>query len=86
MSFGQDDWPVHIAADVLASVDEETAYDPVAGSVTLTGSTFEFDAGVRKIWKAGKVFPYLGGGIGISGSRLRLRTAPRIRLVTTYGR
>jgi len=71
MSFGQDDWPVHIAVDVLTSVDQETVYDPFTGDVTLTGSTFEIDAGVRKIWKAGKVRPYLGGGVGIIGAALK---------------
>jgi len=62
MSFGHDDWPVHIAADVLTSVDQEIL------NVTFTASTFELDAGVRKIWKAGKVRPYVGGGIGIIGA------------------
>jgi len=65
MSFGQDDWPVHIAVDVLASADEETLSDPALGTVTLTGSTVEFAAGVRKIWKKGRVLPYLGAGVGI---------------------
>ena len=72
MSFGQDDWPVHIAVDVLTSVDQETGYDPAAGDVTLTASTFELDAGVRKIWKAGKVFPYLGGGVGLIGASTKV--------------
>ena len=65
MSFGQDDWPAHIAADVLTSVDQEIL------NVTITASTFELDAGVRKIWKAGKARPYLGGGIGIIGAALQ---------------
>ncbi len=72
MSFGQDDWPVHIAVDVLTSVGEETVYDPSVGDITLTASTFELDAGVRKIWKAGKVRPYLGGGVGIIGAALKV--------------
>ena len=70
MSFGQDDWPVHIAVDVLTSVDQETVYDPFTGDVTFTGSTFEIDAGVRKIWKAGQVRPYIGGGVGVMGAAL----------------
>lgn len=66
MSFGQDDWPVHICGDVLVSVDETTT-----GNVTTTGATFEFDAGVRwMILKKGTVFPYLGGGIGVIGAAL----------------
>jgi len=71
MSFGQDDWPVHIAVDVLTSADEETVYEPSVGDITFTGSTFEIDTGVRKIWKAGKVRPYLGGGVGIIGAALK---------------
>ena len=70
MSFGQDDWPVHIAVDVLASAKETTVSDPSIGSVTATGSTFEVDAGVRKIWKQGRVLPYIGGGVGVMGAAL----------------
>ena len=72
MSFGQDAWPVHIAVDVLLSGDEETVFDPLFGNVTLTGSTFEVDAGVRKIWKKGKVLPYLGAGVGVIGAALEV--------------
>ena len=60
MSFGQDDWPVHIAAGCSRLFDEETLFDPTLGDVTLTGVTFELDAGVRKIWKKGKVLPTSG--------------------------
>lgn len=72
MSFGQDNWPVHIAVDVLASADETTLYDPFAGNVTFTGSTFEVDAGVRKIWKRGRVLPYIGGGVGVIGAATKV--------------
>ena len=70
MSFGQESWPVHIAVDVLTSTDETTLYDPFLGNVTLTGSTFEIDLGVRKIWKKGRVLPYIGGGLGVIGAGL----------------
>ena len=70
MSFGQDDWPVHIAADVLTSARGTAAYDPSVGSSTTNGLTFEIDAGVRKIWKAGQVRPYIGGGVGVIGAAL----------------
>jgi hypothetical protein len=66
MSFGADDWPVQIAADVLVTVDQET----VSG-VDFTATTFEFDAGVRwLIYKKGKVFPYVGAGVGVIGAAL----------------
>lgn len=64
MSFGADDWPVQIAADVLVTADQET----VSG-FEFTATTFEFDAGVRwLIYKKGKVFPYIGAGIGVIGA------------------
>jgi outer membrane protein W len=68
MSFGQKDWPVQIAGDVLISVDETTE-----GVVKTTGATFEFDPGVRwLILKKGTVFPYIGGGIGIIGGAVEV--------------
>jgi hypothetical protein len=71
MSFGQDEWPVHIAVDVLASADEETVFDPLGGgNLKVTGSTFEVAAGVRKIWKKGRVLPYIGAGVGVIGAKV----------------
>jgi hypothetical protein len=72
MSFGQESWPVHIAVDVLGSVGQEDVYDDLLGSVTLTGSTFEVDTGVRKIWKKGKTLPYIGAGVSVIGAALEL--------------
>jgi hypothetical protein len=71
MSFGQDDWPVHIAVDVLASADEETVPYGPGTSITLTGSTFEIAAGVRKIWGKGRVHPYLGAGVAVIGAAFK---------------
>jgi hypothetical protein len=73
MSFGQDKWPVHIAVDILAAADEETVFDPFGGgNVTVTGSTFEVAAGVRKIWKKGRVLPYIGAGVCVIGAAVEL--------------
>jgi len=72
MSFGQDDWPVHIAVDVLASAAEETVFDPFLGDVTVTGSTFEIAGGVRKIWGKGMFRPYLGAGVAVIGAGAEL--------------
>ena len=76
MSFGATDWPVSIAADVIASADDQTVSDPnLFGNVTLTGATYEIDAGVRKIWKAGKggaVRPYIGAGLGIISAAVQI--------------
>jgi hypothetical protein len=75
MSFGQEEWPVHIAVDALGYVDEEEEFDPFLGDVTLTGATFEAAVGVRKIWKIDNVRPYVGGGIGVVGAALEFDTA-----------
>jgi hypothetical protein len=72
MSFGQDDWPIHIAVDVLVSADEDTISDPFVGDVDVTGTTFEIDAGVRKIWGKKAIHPYLGGGLAIIGAAVEL--------------
>jgi hypothetical protein len=68
MSFGAKDWPVQIAGDVLVSADQTTR-----GGVKTTGSTFEFDPGIRwLILKKGTVFPYIGGGVGIIGAAVKV--------------
>jgi len=72
MSFGADDWPVQIAADVLVTADETT----IAGD-TITSTTFEFDAGVRwLIYKKGKIFLYVGAGVGVIGAAAEIESGP----------
>jgi opacity protein-like surface antigen len=64
MTFGRPDWPVHIAADLLGSTREAEIVDPTVGErPDATGSTFELDLGVRKIWLDKAVHPYAGGGL-----------------------
>lgn len=65
MSFGNTDWPIHIAVDVMTSAKEEDVDDPFFGSATLTAATIEGSFGARKIWNAGNVRPYVGGGIAL---------------------
>jgi hypothetical protein len=72
MTFGQTDWPVHIAADLLGSTDEGEIFDPLLGEIDVTGSTFEVDFGVRKIWSKGKVHPYVGGGLALVSAKVEL--------------
>ena len=60
MNFGQESWPVSIAADLLTSADE---------TEFMTGWTIELDAGIRKVWNKRTVFPYVGGGIAVIGVR-----------------
>ena len=68
-TFGKPDWPVAIALDYLGSGKSESVLvlQPVIAEVDLFQVTTEFDAGVRKIWKAGKARPFVGGGFGIRG-------------------
>jgi hypothetical protein len=62
VSVAEEHWPIAYALDLLSSSGKTNLPDPSGGSVPLTGRTFELDAGIRKIWKKGKVRPYLGGG------------------------
>lgn len=63
MSWGNTDWPVWIATDVMMSAkvdDRPTDFD-------LIGATFELDIGVRKFFELGRTRPYVGGGIAFGG-------------------
>jgi len=72
MSFGQPDWPVLIAVDVLASVDEGEIIDPLLGEIDVTGATVELGVGVRKIWGEKNFHPYLGGGLALINAAAEL--------------
>lgn len=63
-TFGPNDWPVGIAIDAYgsATTQDEVILDP-SFAVGRTHSTFELGVGVRKIWKSGKVRPFVGGGL-----------------------
>jgi hypothetical protein len=60
ITVGGADWPVHIAIDVIGSLDEETVFGE-----DVTGSTVEVAPGVRKIWGKNKTHPFVGGGIAL---------------------
>ena len=68
VDFKKSEWPVSIAIDLLASVDEVTD-----GIITIEASTTEFDVGVRKIWEVtgSSIRPYIGGGIAFVGAELK---------------
>jgi len=65
-SFGNVDWPVAIAIDLLmADSDDSYVYDddPFFYRYTLEIETTELNAGVRKFWQVNDKFePYIGGG------------------------
>jgi len=58
MTWGKKDWPIYIATDFFGS----TGSDTVAGA-KVDGRTAEFGPGVRKIWDARPIRPYVGGGL-----------------------
>jgi hypothetical protein len=70
-SFGKPAWPVAIALDYYGSAhyDDVLVNAPPLAEVDLTQMTWEFDFGVRKIWKAGKARPFVGGGFALLGAR-----------------
>jgi Outer membrane protein beta-barrel domain len=72
MSFGEKSWPISIAVDVLLSAAEEDAFDPFLGSYTITGTTYEVDFGVRKVWGKAATRPYIGGGLAVIGAGAEL--------------
>ncbi|HYV17760.1 MAG TPA: outer membrane beta-barrel protein [Verrucomicrobiae bacterium] len=64
LEFGGKDWPVHIAVGYYKSDDDGTLNSfPILGSVDLDAEVSEWSLGVHKVWKAGIVRPYVGGGI-----------------------
>jgi hypothetical protein len=64
LEFGGKNWPVHIAAGYYKSDDKGTLNSlPILGSVDLDAEVSEWSLGVHKVWKAGIVRPYVGGGI-----------------------
>jgi hypothetical protein len=65
ISFGRDSWPVLIAVDLLGSGKKDSSAD-------VEGSTSELDVGVRKIWQAGSVRPYIGGGVALVNGEIKI--------------
>ena len=65
MDFKQSHWPVSIAIDLLDSED--------VVSIFTSGSTSEFDIGVRKIWEVANssIRPYIGGGLAFINAEIR---------------
>jgi opacity protein-like surface antigen len=68
VDFKPREWPVSIAIDLLASVDEV-----IVAGVTLEASTSEFDVGIRKVWQVAgsSIRPYIGGGIAFVGAEIK---------------
>ncbi|HET8947552.1 MAG TPA: hypothetical protein VFQ07_11275 [Candidatus Polarisedimenticolia bacterium] len=72
VTFGRETWPVWIAIDYFATAAvEERVPINVGGFVTsgdITGTTFELDFGLRKIWGRKKTRPFFGAGVGVVGA------------------
>jgi hypothetical protein len=75
MSFGQREWPVLVAVDLLFSLDE---VDVGPGVAALDEWTAEIDLGVRKDWPRGRMRPFIGGGLGIIGGSRELFAFPGV--------
>ena len=67
-TWGGEDWPVSLAADLVIYGDEEDAFDLSADELSL--AIVEAAVGVRKIWRAGPIRPYLGAGIELVSADL----------------
>lgn len=73
-TFGPRSWPVQVAIDVLGSGAAERSFEIIRPGVEIRGdevlqSTLEFDVGVRKIWRAGRARPFVGGGLAVIWGR-----------------
>jgi hypothetical protein len=69
-TFGPRSWPVQVAIDVLGSASGSTSTFYPEPGVEIRGNEFiqntlEFDVGVRKIWRSGRVRPFVGGGLAV---------------------
>ena len=69
VSFGNPDWPVMVAVDLMASSADERV-----GGIVVDVSTTELDAGVRKFWEKGKARPYIGGGLALVNGEVTIDT------------
>jgi hypothetical protein len=69
-TFGPQSWPVQVAIDVVGSSAVEDSFNISRPGIEIRGeevvqSTFEFDVGVRKVWRLGRARPFVGGGLAI---------------------
>jgi len=73
-TLGKDSWPVLIAIDLLTSRDSGSS-----NGTHVSGSTLEFDMGLRKIWgsKERTTRPFFGGGLGVFSGEVKTGTDKR---------
>ncbi|UCF67741.1 MAG: hypothetical protein JSV80_00075 [Acidobacteriota bacterium] len=69
VTFGEEDWPVHIAIDFIATADTITTV-PIGSRLDIEAFTSELGVGVRKIWKKDNLRPFVGGGVAMIGGEL----------------
>jgi hypothetical protein len=67
VDFAKKTWPVNIAIDLMVSAKEE---NPLG--INIKGETSEFNVGVRKIFDAGIMHPFIGGGISFISAELSI--------------
>lgn len=70
IAFGQNDWPVKLVVDVMASSGDGSEAGLYSGyyyiynlEVDVDVKTMEIGFGVQKAWSAGKIHPFVGGGV-----------------------
>jgi hypothetical protein len=66
-TFGNENWPVQVAVDLLGSTD-----DGDFEGLDVEASTAEFAVGVRKIWNKNKAKPFFGGGLAFVNAELEI--------------
>jgi hypothetical protein len=69
VSFGNPDWPVMVAVDLMTSSADERV-----GPLVVDVSTTELNTGVRKFWEKGRARPYIGGGLAFINGEVTIDT------------
>jgi len=76
VDFGGAEWPVRIETGFYGSAAEDTVDDALLGGIDVTLTVAEFFFGVNKTWTpAGKVRPFVGGGLASVIADIELDTA-----------
>ena len=68
VDWGEKNWPIHVATDLLISKDDEGQ-----SGLDVDGKTWELAAGVRKVWYQNDRFrPYAGGGLNLMKAEIEI--------------
>jgi len=71
VEFAPSGWPISLAAGThIGGAEEETQF--FGFTETWRTAVVDFTFGVRKVWKAGRNRPYVGGGLALVGASAEL--------------